>query len=229
MLRDVIAIPERAGTEDYVLKLTEGVGQGRLDGDHRRLRRHRRPGRSPSTRRSTSSPHALKDGASRAAFLAGSFGSGKSHFMAVLYALLGHNPTARAKPELAPSSRRTTRELQGKKILRLAFHFLDAQSIEQCVLGGYVAPDRRAAPGRSAPGRSPERRAPGGRREPARRDGRRCLPRRTEQVRCGDGSAAGSVWGNVLNEGNWTAASYDAARAAAPGQQGAPGPRHGVW
>lgn len=30
LLRDVIAIPERAGAEDYVLRLTEGVGRSRL-------------------------------------------------------------------------------------------------------------------------------------------------------------------------------------------------------
>ena len=37
---------------------------------------------------------ALNQNTSRAAYLTGSFGSGKSHFMAVLYALLGNNPGA---------------------------------------------------------------------------------------------------------------------------------------
>ena len=45
----------------------------------------------------------------------------------------------RAKPELAAVIAAHDSQLQDKKILRLAFHFLDAQSIEQCVLGGYVA------------------------------------------------------------------------------------------
>lgn len=137
LLKDVIAIPERAGTEDYVLKLTEGVGTGRLDdtindyvvtedlakafGDALDL-----------------VAAGVSDGASRASFLSGSFGSGKSHFMAVLYALLGHNATARAKTELQSVIAAHDPQLEGKKILRLAFHFLDAQSIEQCVLGGYV-------------------------------------------------------------------------------------------
>ena len=108
--------------------------------------------------------------AAGAAFLAGSFGSGKSHFMAVLYALLGHDPAARAKAELAPVIAAHDGDLQDKKILRLAFHFLDAQSIEQCVLGGYVAPDQRAAPRRAAAGGAPERRAPS-------RTPRTCAPR----------------------------------------------------
>src|SRR6478609_3148219 len=31
LLRDVISIPETAGAEDYVLRLTEGVGHGRVE------------------------------------------------------------------------------------------------------------------------------------------------------------------------------------------------------
>jgi hypothetical protein len=45
--------------------------------------------------------------------------------MAVLYALLGHNPTARARAEASVIAAHDS-QLQGKKILRLAFHFLDA-------------------------------------------------------------------------------------------------------
>ena len=45
---------------------------------------------------------AVASGVSRGAFLTGSFGSGESHFMAVLRALLRHDPAARAKVELHP-------------------------------------------------------------------------------------------------------------------------------
>ncbi|MCT7657636.1 phage resistance protein [Mycobacterium deserti] len=217
LLRDVISIPERAGAEDYVLKLTEGVGQGRLD--------------------ATITDYvvtddivkafddaldlvaaALGDGMSRASFLSGSFGSGKSHFMAVLYALLGHNPTVRAKAELASVLATHDSQLQDKKILRLAFHFLDAQSIEQCLLGGYVAQVRALHPDALLPA--------------VHRSDELLLDAERMRANLGDdaflaglnnaesvGGAAGSVWGKVLNEGNWTAASYDAARAAAPGSR----------
>ena len=217
LLRDVISIPVRAGTEDYVLKLTEGVGQGRLDGtiDDYVVTDDLVNSFQDALDLVAAS---LKDGGSRASFLSGSFGSGKSHFMAVLYALLGHNPTARAKAELAPVIAAHDGDLQGKKILRLAFHFLDAQSIEQCVLGGYVAQIGALHPDAPLPAvhKSDE------------------LLRDAENLRAtmgddaffaglnksgGQGSAAGSVWGNVLNEGNWTAASYDSARAAAPGSK----------
>ena len=41
LLRDVIDIPERAGAEDYVLRLTDSVGESVAARRHRRLRRHR--------------------------------------------------------------------------------------------------------------------------------------------------------------------------------------------
>ena len=217
LLRDVISIPERAGTEDYVLKLTEGVGSGRLDdtindyvvtddlvkafGDALDL-----------------VAAAVGDGASRASFLSGSFGSGKSHFMAVLYALLGHNATARAKTELQSAIASHDPQLQGKKILRLAFHFLDAHSIEQCVLGGYVQQVGVLHPEAPLPAvhKSDE----------LLKDAENLRAQMGDDVFLaglnkagGEGGTAASVWGNVLNQGNWTATSYDAARAAAPGSK----------
>ena len=45
---------------------------------------------------------------SKAAYLHGSFGSGKSHFMAVLHLILQGNPAARGIAELAPVIRSTT-------------------------------------------------------------------------------------------------------------------------
>ncbi|MBV9542973.1 MAG: phage resistance protein, partial [Chloroflexi bacterium] len=145
LLRDVIHIPERAGAEDYVLKLTEGVGKGRLEETIREyvVTEDLAKAFGEALDRVSAS---LADGASRAAFLSGSFGSGKSHFMAVLYALLGEHPIARAEPKLAPVIAAHDARLQGKRILRLTFHFLDADSIEQCILGGYVAQVRALHP-----------------------------------------------------------------------------------
>ena len=93
---------------------------------------------------------AVTSGVSRGAFLTGSFGSGKSHFMAVLHALLRHDPAARAKAELQPVIARHDDVLQDKKVLPLAFHLLGAESLEQALFGGLHPADRRAAPGRAA-------------------------------------------------------------------------------
>ena len=78
--------------------------------------------------------------------------------MAVLHALLRHNPTARAKPELEPVIAAHDGALQGKKILPLAFHLLGRRA-SSSALGGYVAQIAGAAPRRAAPGRAQERRA----------------------------------------------------------------------
>jgi hypothetical protein len=217
LLRDVISIPERAGTEDYVLKLTEGVGQGRIDATIGEYVVTDDLARAFDEALDLVVA-ALRDGASRGSFLSGSFGSGKSHFMAVLYALLGHNPAARAKPELAPVVAAHDGPLQNKKVLRLAFHFLDAQSIEQCVFGGYVAQVRALHPTEPLPAVHKS--------DQLLHDAEKLRERMGDDAFLsglneagGGGGGPGSVWGNVLKEGEWTAASYDAARAAPPGSR----------
>src|SRR6266540_4470985 len=82
--------------------------------------------------------HALATGRSQAKFLHGSFGSGKSHFMAVLREILHHNRQVRAVPGLDEVAADTDRWLPGKKLLTLTYHMLDAQSVEQAVLEGYL-------------------------------------------------------------------------------------------
>jgi hypothetical protein len=66
--------------------------------------------------------HAVTSGRSQAMFLHGSFGSNKSHFMAVLREILQHNPDARAVRGLAEPVARADEWLKGKRILVLSFH-----------------------------------------------------------------------------------------------------------
>ena len=99
-LRDVISIPEQTGAEDYVLRLTESVSGGRVADTLREYVV------TPDLERAFDSAlglvrEAISSGSSRAAFLSGSFGSGKSHFMAVLHALLDGDVSARSRHELA--------------------------------------------------------------------------------------------------------------------------------
>jgi hypothetical protein len=68
----------------------------------------------------------------------GSFGSGKSHFMAVLREVLRHNPAAREIRGLAEPVVAADPWLPGKKFLTLTLHMLDARSVEQAVLEGYL-------------------------------------------------------------------------------------------
>lgn len=212
LLKEVIAIPERAGAEDYVLRLTDGIERDHIaetvaeyvvtddlaDAFERAL---------------DLVAASVRDGTSRAAFLSGSFGSGKSHFMAVLYALLGHNPAARARPELAPVIARHDGILQDRKILRLAFHFLDADSIEACILGGYVAQIRQLHPEAPLPAVHLT--------DALFRDADAMRERVGDDTLFAGLSASGESgasgpWAAVLGGQTWTPASYDAARAAAP-------------
>ncbi|WP_406045513.1 hypothetical protein OG799_14185 [Micromonospora sp. NBC_00898] len=135
LLRDYIEIPERTSTSDFVLKLADSVA----DADAT-LRDYvvtdRLLGNFDEALGLIRS--AVEGHASKAAYLHGSFGSGKSHFMAVLHALLRGEAAARGRDELAPLVAKHSVWLDGRKFLLIPYHLLDARSLEQRVLGGYV-------------------------------------------------------------------------------------------
>src|SRR6266702_1062156 len=99
-LRDLIEIPERVYKGDFVLRLGEGVSDEHAQqtlGDYLV---------TPELAKCFEDAlglirAALEAHSSKAAYLHGSFGSGKSHFMAVLHLLLRNNPDARGIKELA--------------------------------------------------------------------------------------------------------------------------------
>jgi hypothetical protein len=80
---------------------------------------------------------ALDSDTSKAAYLHGSFGAGKSHFMAVLLLLLENYPGAREIQELAPVLVKHP-WTQGKKFLLVPFHLIGSRNLETAILGGYV-------------------------------------------------------------------------------------------
>ena len=137
LLRHVIDIPERVGSDDYVLRLTDST-----DDDAHIATTLDAYVLTPSLRENFDAAldlvaDAVNQNTSRAAYLTGSFGSGKSHFMAVLYALLGNHPAVRTQKFQALTGHYDG-ELAGKKLLRLTYHLLGATSLEQAVLRGYV-------------------------------------------------------------------------------------------
>lgn len=137
LLRDVINIPERVGSDDYVLRLTDSTN----DEAHIRATLDEYVLTDSLRDNFTAAidlvADALNKNTSRAAYLTGSFGSGKSHFMAVLYALLGNHPAIRTR-DFQDLTGRYDGELAGKRILRLTYHLLGAKTLEQAVLKGYV-------------------------------------------------------------------------------------------
>lgn len=145
LLRDVIDIPERVGSDDYVLRLTDST-----DDDQHVAATVEQYVLTDSLRDNFIQAidlvaDALGRNTSRAAYLTGSFGSGKSHFMAVLYALLGNHPAVRV-PKFQELTGHYDGALSGKKLLRLTYHLLGATSLEQAVLRGYVEQITRLHP-----------------------------------------------------------------------------------
>ncbi len=95
---------------------------------------------------------AIDSTSSKACYLHGSFGSGKSHFMATLHLLLRNNPDARAIKELAGVVAKHNAWTQGKKFLLVPFHMIGSRSMEQGILGQYANYVRQIHPEAPIPG-----------------------------------------------------------------------------
>lgn len=89
---------------------------------------------------------AIREHSSKAAFLSGSFGSGKSNFMGMFQLLLDANPDALARPELAPIVQSMNEWRQGQRFLTVPFHLIGAKSLESAIFGTYVDHIRRLHP-----------------------------------------------------------------------------------
>ncbi len=210
-LRDVITIPERVSAGDYVLKLTEGV----QDATHAAATVHDYVVTAELAGNFDAAlglvQGALARQRSDGAFLHGSFGSGKSHFMAVLHQLLGHDPAARSVEGLADVLVKHDPWLRDRRFLRLTYHLIGATSLESAVLGGYVDQIRRLHP--EAP--LPEVHVTDALLDDA--DGLR--------ARLGDDAFFAGLGGGTDSEGwgdfggGWDASSYATARSAPIGDE----------
>ncbi len=149
LIKDLISIPERVNKGDFVLRLTEGV---------------RDPGQTLDSYVVTDQlakcfDHALmfirsavEGRTSKASYLHGSFGSGKSHFMAVLHLILQGHTGARSIPELAEVVAKHNAWMDGKKFLLVPYHMIGARNMESAILGGYADFVRRTHPESGLPG-----------------------------------------------------------------------------
>ncbi|MFT4164430.1 MAG: DUF6079 family protein [Microlunatus sp.] len=213
LLRDVIEIPEHAGAEDYVLRLTDSVGA-----DHAATAVDNyvvTPALADAFEHALALvADAVVGRISRGAFLTGSFGSGKSHFMAVLHAVLRQEPAARAKAELQPVIAQVDPVLRDKKILPLAFHLLGAESLEDALFSGYIRQIRALHPTAPLPSlhESDALLADAERMRGALGD-----QEFFAQLNGASGADDGvDEWSALLGTGTWNADSYAQARAASP-------------
>ena len=149
LIKDLITIPDRVQQGDFVLRLAEGVNRA-----EETLRDYVvTPELADCFDNALSFIRsALQDNTSKASYLHGSFGSGKSHFMAVLHLILQGNTTARSIPELAPAIRKHNAWIGGRKFLLVPYHMIGARDMEAGILGGYADFVRRTHPDAPVPG-----------------------------------------------------------------------------
>ncbi|WP_156664862.1 DUF6079 family protein [Mycobacterium sp. 852002-51057_SCH5723018] len=92
----------------------------------------------------------LSSGSSKGAFIHGSFGSGKSHYMAVMHLLLSGNPQAKSLPGLQAQIAKHEALLE-RKLLAIDYHLIGADSFESALFGGYLATIKKRHPQAPAP------------------------------------------------------------------------------
>lgn len=207
-IKDLIELPDRVHAGDFVLKLTEGV----------------------SDPQATLGPYvvtkqlaecfdealdfirrAIQANSSKAAYLHGSFGSGKSHFMAALHLMLQGNPLARSKEGLEAVVSKHSEWIEERRFLLVPYHMIGQPSMEAAVLGGYVRTVGKLHPEAPVPGVY--------RAESLFRDAEKLRAdlgdeKFFERLNRSASGGNGSGWGDL--ESDWDAKSFEAALAAPP-------------
>lgn len=149
LIRDLIHVPETVHAGDFVLKLTEGVENPRATLSSYVVTEQLARCFDEALTLVQSS---IGEKQSKGAYLHGSFGSGKSHFMAVLHLLLTGDADARGISELAEVVHKHSSWMAGRKFLLVPCHMIGAETLEQRVLGGYAERVRRLHPTAPTPG-----------------------------------------------------------------------------
>src|SRR5271165_5786989 len=209
LIKDLIEIPDHVEKGQFVLRLAEGVTRPEESLHDYVVTPELRACYEDAFRFIKS---ALQTKTSKASYLHGSFGSGKSHFMAVLHLILHGNTAARSIPELAPVITKHNDWIAGKRFLLVPYHMIGSADMESGILGGYVDFIRRTHPDAPIPG---VYLAEG-------------LFRDAENLRIqmgddrffealGEGTSADSEFGDV--ERAWDAPRFEAAIVAPPGSE----------
>jgi hypothetical protein len=204
---DIFEIPEAVHQGDFVLRLTQGVS---ADKRAETLKQYIVTDQLVACFDQALSlvGSAVTANSSKGAYLHGSFGSGKSHFMAVLDMLLDGDPSARAITKLASIISKNNRWWEGRKFLLVPFHMIGATSMESAILGGYSRYIRE---------RHPDAPTPGFYRSQSLIEDAKGL-----RQKMGDekffaalgGQASGGGWGAIGS--GWDATGFDAAAASSP-------------
>ena len=209
-LRQLLLLPDTVAKGHFVVRLTEGI-----EHPEELLRDYAvTPDLAAAYDRALSLVgDALQHSRSSGAYVHGSFGSGKSHFLAVLSLILGGDQTPWGKPELHAALGRH-QWVRQKNMLRLHFHVVGASTLEEKLFGGYLDWLARHHPQAAMP--------------PLFKDDALFQNAEVMRQQVGDAvfferlnadSAAPQVsgWGSFGTQARWQAASFaDASRSPAP-------------
>lgn len=154
----------------------------------------------------------------RGYFLHGTFGSGKSHFMAILHLILTGNKDALSIPRLAGVVDKFRGELGDKKFLLVPFHFIDAHSIEQRVFRDYIDTVQRLHPEAPLPALLSTDRILDTLKELHAALGDETFIEQLNQSTQGEQDEIAALMGEAAQSaGTWTLDRYERARQAHPG------------
>src|ERR1039457_7389279 len=133
-LGELFDLPEHVGANDFVLKLTEAIARPEITVKDYVV--------TDQLRHCFDDALALVKDAigtrrSTGAYLHGSFGTGKSHFMAMVYLLLSNDTRAGSMPDLAEVVAKHE-WTAGKRFLLVPYHMIGAETVEERVLGSYL-------------------------------------------------------------------------------------------
>lgn len=198
LLRDAIALPEHVSASDFVLKLDAGVEHAATTVAEYVVTDKLAVAFGSAL---DSLASALSSGGDRGSFVHGSFGSGKSHFMAVLHLLIAGDAGARGLPGLQHVVARHEPVLDAS-VLTLDYHLIGAESFEAALFSGYL---------RQVAARHPDAAMPVLHNTDALFVDAQGMRERLGDAAFFDGlnGGAASGWGSF--GGGWTAESFDAA------------------
>lgn len=206
LIKELIDIPDRVQKGDFVLRLAEDINRPEVVLANYVV--------TPELAKCYDAAlsfigSSVRNRTSKATYLHGSFGSGKSHFMAILHLILQGNASARGIPELAAVIQKHNEWLAGKKFLLVPYHMIGAHDMESGILGNYVEFMRRTHPEAPTP--------------PVYVSTAIINQANAERANYGDelffkrlnaGQGSGGGWGEL--EGTWDVGTFDEAAAASP-------------